>query len=118
MPRVFVNGEPLEVEAGATLLSALERRQVHVPQLCHDPRLAPVGACRLCVVSLRGSEKLVAACTTPVSEGMEIETHSPEVDRERRTLLRLLAWSHPAEPPAVGNAFLDELGAYGLEGEL
>ncbi|HTO07093.1 MAG TPA: formate dehydrogenase subunit alpha [Myxococcota bacterium] len=118
MLRLVVNGEPRQVEPGVTLLTALERAGVHVPHLCHDPRLAPVGACRLCVVELRGASRPVAACTTPVVDGMEIETHTPALEHERSTLLRLLAWSYPSDAPVGDNAFLAEVRAHGLEGEL
>lgn len=120
MPRIVVNGEPRAVEEGVTILAALGRLKIHVPHLCHDPRLAPVGACRLCVVEVQGAARPVAACTTPVADGMAIQTHTPPLLQERKTLLRLLAWSYPAESLGDGgdNSFLEEIRAHGLEAEL
>lgn len=118
MLRLVVNGEPREVEPGTTILAALERAGVHVPQLCHDPRLAPVGACRLCIVEVHGASRPVAACTTPVIEGMEIETHTPALEHERKTLLRLLGRNYPSNGAVGDNPLLVEIRAHGLAGEL
>ena len=68
MPRVTLNGERKDVEAGVTILDALGREGIHVPHLCHDPRVAPVGACRLCVVEIEG--RLARLCIEgPVLSG-------------------------------------------------
>jgi formate dehydrogenase major subunit len=115
MPRVVLNGEPRELQAG-TILDGLRRAGVHVPHLCHDDRLDPVGACRLCVVEVDGMGRPVAACTTPLAEGMVVRTHTPVLEAERRTLLRLLAERYPAGP--ADNVFLREIRAHGLEDAL
>lgn len=78
-----------------TVLQALSQIGIDIPRLCHDDRLTPYGACRLCVVKVRGSAKPVPACTTPVIDGMEIETHPPEIEELRRSLLQLLAREQP-----------------------
>lgn len=119
MPRVVVNGMPQEFEPGQTILSVLTRSGIHVPALCDDPRLAPVGACRLCVVDT-GAALPVTACTALATDGMTIQTHTRELEQQRRTLLRMLAWNHPAEAALspLDNPFLAELRAYDLTGEL
>jgi formate dehydrogenase major subunit len=93
---VTINGERCEAPEGSTILQALRSRDLEVPTLCHDDRLHPTGACRLCVVAVKGWNHHATACNTPLLDGMEIETHSPEIEDVRRTLLRLQAAQYPA----------------------
>lgn len=120
MLQVTINGQPAQCQPGQTILSGLRTAGVDVPTLCDDPRLAPVGACRLCVVEVDGLSRPVAACTTPLEHGMVIRTHTPELEECRRTLLRLLAQNYPA--PAVKRDSLSPfhrlIHTYGLESEL
>ena len=95
--KLRVNGQTLEVADGSTVLQATRLAGVDVPTLCHDDRLKPAGACRLCLVRVNGSNHLVPACATPVADGMEVETHTPEIEETRRTLLQLLAADYPVE---------------------
>jgi formate dehydrogenase major subunit len=95
--RVVVDGTARDVPAGATILDGLRAAGVDVPALCADPRLAPVGACRVCVVEADGFDLPVAACTTPLADGMEIVTDSPRVEALRIELLRMLAVDYPAD---------------------
>jgi formate dehydrogenase major subunit len=97
MLRVVINGRDREYPDGVTVLDALRQAGVDVPTLCHDDRLEPYGACRLCVVQVAGSERPVAACTTPLVDGMRIDTQTPEIEALRRSLLGLLARTYPAE---------------------
>ncbi len=85
---ILLNGEPTQVDGGVSLLLALERAGAHVPHLCHDERLAPAGACRLCSVEI-GASKPVPACTIEVREGMQVRTHTPELEAHRRTTAAL-----------------------------
>jgi formate dehydrogenase major subunit len=116
--RVVLNGQPHEFEDGATILDAVRRVGIHVPHLCHDDRLEPVAACRLCLVEVKGTGRPVAACTTPLAHGMDVTTHSPALEADRRTLLGLLAERHPPDARGADNPFLREIRAYGLEGAL
>ncbi|MBI3415808.1 MAG: formate dehydrogenase subunit alpha [Verrucomicrobia bacterium] len=95
--KLRVNGRTLDVPDDSTVLRATRLAGVEVPTLCHDDRLKPAGACRLCLVRVRGIHNLVPACATPVTDGMEIETHTPEVEETRRTLLQLLAEDYAKE---------------------
>ena len=95
--KLTVNGRALEVTHGTTLLQAARAAGIEIPTLCHDDRLKPAGACRLCLVRVRGLHHLVPACATPVADRMEIETHTPEIEETRRTLLQLLAEDYPVE---------------------
>jgi formate dehydrogenase major subunit len=102
MFHVTINQSPCEAPEGSTILQAIHRQGIAVPTLCHDDRLHPTGACRLCVVAVKGVDQLVSACNTALQDGMDIETHSPFVEETRRTLLRLLAADYPAT--AITNA--------------
>jgi formate dehydrogenase major subunit len=112
-----VNGHRRSVAAGCTILEAAAAIGVEIPSLCHDPRLMPSGACRLCVVSVDGETQPVAACTTPVRDGAVVHTHTPELEALRRTLVGMLARSYPASAlrSDSANAFQDLVRAYGVE---
>jgi len=97
MARVTLNGRSFAVPDGATLLEGCRRAAIEVPTLCHDDRLKPAGACRLCLVQVRGWHHLVPACTTPIADGMEVDTHTPEIEETRRTLLQMLAEDYPQD---------------------
>ena len=95
MVRINVNNRTVEARDGEMILGALRRAGVDVPTLCHVPDLFPSGACRMCVVELPGQGKLVPSCAYPVSEGLEVLTHSPRVIRARKTVVELLLANHP-----------------------
>ncbi|MGH8637694.1 MAG: 2Fe-2S iron-sulfur cluster-binding protein, partial [Burkholderiales bacterium] len=78
-------------------MDALHAVGVRVPALCHDERLVPSGACRLCLVRITDVARPVAACTTPLRDGMEIQTDTPEFESIRRALLEMLARRYPAD---------------------
>lgn len=113
MLRVTINDQACEFADGTRILDALRSLGVTVPTLCHDDRLAPVGACRLCVVELADRGRTVAACTTPLEDGMRILTHTQRLEDHRRTNLRLLA---ERIPPQDGETEFDRyLKQYGIE---
>ena len=89
------DGRAIEANEGETLLTALRRAGIDVPTLCHMEGLLPSGACRLCIVELEGSGKLVTACSFPVSAGMKVKTRSTQVLQARKTLVELLLSNHP-----------------------
>jgi len=89
--RVTIDGRPYEVPDGGSVLGAVRAARVRLPTLCHDPRLAPSGVCRLCLVRIAGVARAVTACTTPLADGMDIVTASPELAAARRGILRMLA---------------------------
>lgn len=95
--KLGVNGRTLEVPEGSTVLQAARLAGIDVPTLCHDDRLKPAGACRLCLVQVKGLHHFVPACATPVTDGMEVETHTLEIEETRRTLLQLLAEDYPLD---------------------
>ena len=85
-----IDGKAVEVSEGATILEAARQNGIHIPTLCHHPDLSPYGGCRLCVVEVDGSPRLVASCVTPVRNGMEVVTTSENIARSRRTILEFL----------------------------
>ncbi|MFW5653752.1 MAG: [FeFe] hydrogenase, group A, partial [Planctomycetota bacterium] len=95
MVTITVNDRPVEAHAGEPLLDAIRRSGTNVPTLCHLEGLCPTGACRMCAVEVKGARNLVPSCAWPVSDGMEVETHSPRAIRARKTIIELLLASHP-----------------------
>jgi NADH dehydrogenase/NADH:ubiquinone oxidoreductase subunit G len=97
MIELRINGLPVTVEEGTTLLEAARFLGFPIPTLCHLDGLTPYGACRLCVVEIgHGTKaKLVTACTYPAEEGLAVRTASTRVVRARRMILELLLASCP-----------------------
>ncbi len=87
---ITMNGRKITVESGITVLKAARQAKIDIPTLCDHPALSAVGACRICVVDIKGQRNLQTACTFPVSDGMEIETESPAVIKARKLVLDLL----------------------------
>jgi NADH-quinone oxidoreductase subunit G/NADP-reducing hydrogenase subunit HndD len=106
---VFIDGTPVEVPEGATILEAARRASVLLPTLCDHPGLARRAFCRLCVVECDGSRRLRAACSTEVWEGLRVVTHSPELIRLRKTTLALLLEGHPKDCLACPRSLSCEL---------
>ncbi len=92
--RFKINNIEVEAKPGEYVLDVAKRYGYSIPHLCFDERLERIGACRLCVVEIKGSPKLVASCCTPVRDGMEILTHTPKVLEARRINLELLLANH------------------------
>jgi len=97
---VRVDGVPVQVEPGATVLEAARAAGSYVPTLCFDERLAPFGACRVCMVGVAGVSAPIASCTTPCAEGMEIQTGDATARRVARGTVELVLSELP-EPPAA-----------------
>ena len=93
--KLKIDGVEVDVEKGRTILEATQLAGIRIPTLCHDRRLIPFGACRLCVVQQKGKSELLPACFTPAKNGMEIITHSPEILDSRRLQLQFILLNHP-----------------------
>ncbi len=93
--KLTIDGIPVEVEKGKTILEAAQCAGIRIPTLCHDRRLVPFGACRLCVVEEKGKSELLPSCFSPALNGMEIITTSPKIIDSRRTQLQLILLNHP-----------------------
>lgn len=96
MIHVKINGRAFEVPAGTTILEACRSFGIELPTLCHDDRFDASAVCRLCLVRVAGHANLVPACSTPLSDGMTVETATPEVETSRKDFLELLSATHPA----------------------
>ncbi len=120
--KLKIDGIDAEVEKGRTILEAAQSAGVKIPTLCHDRRLIPFGACRLCVVQQKGKSELLPACFTPAKEGVEITTHSPEILESRKLQLQFILLNHPMICPRCekeGECELQKLVyEYGVEEKL
>jgi formate dehydrogenase major subunit len=92
---VKINEQTYEFDEALTTLQALRQVGIEVPTLCHDDRLKPVGDCRMCLVEIAGRSHPVASCLTPLSDGMQIATHTVALESERRALLQMWAQHYP-----------------------
>ena len=90
---VTIDGHPVDVADGSTILDACRFLEIDTPTLCQLDTLTPVNVCRVCVVELEGSRVLVPACSRKVEAGMKIRTDSDRVRHSRRVVLELLASS-------------------------
>ncbi len=92
-----INGLPVKVDKGSTLLEAARFLGFPIPTLCHMDGLSPYGACRLCLVEIGNGQgsRLVTSCTYPAEEGLKVRTASSRVLRARRMVLELLLGSCP-----------------------
>jgi NADH dehydrogenase/NADH:ubiquinone oxidoreductase subunit G len=97
MVQIAINGLPLSVDEGTTVLEAAQFLGFPIPTLCHMEGLRPYGACRLCLVEIGQGPKarLVSSCTYPVEEGLVVRTASSRVIRARRMVIELLLASCP-----------------------
>src|ERR1700727_2836796 len=89
-----IDGRPITVREGTTILDAAAELGIEIPVLCHDERYDPVGVCRMCVVDV-GARAYAAACVRPCEEGMEVTTTGERIDRQRATLTELLVSDQP-----------------------
>ncbi len=91
---IKLNGKEYEVPEGITILEAAKAAHIEIPTLCYLKEVNEIGACRMCVVEVKGAKTLVASCVYPVSDGMEIQTNSRRVINSRRKTLQLLLSNH------------------------
>jgi bidirectional [NiFe] hydrogenase diaphorase subunit len=85
-----IDGKQISADESATVLQAATEAGIIIPTLCHLEGVYDVGACRLCIVEVAGTPKLLPACTTKVAEGMDIKTDSERLRKYRRMILELL----------------------------
>ena len=92
--KVTIDGRAVEATKGQTVLDACRQHGIHIPTLCHDPRLEPYGACRLCLVQIEGMRGFPTSCTTRVAEGMHVTTDNDEIAGLRHSVVDLLLSDH------------------------
>jgi predicted molibdopterin-dependent oxidoreductase YjgC len=89
-PTLTINGNRLAFEPGETILAVARRNSIDIPTLCHLKGASPTGACRVCLVEIKGARSLAAACAMPAGAGMVVLTESPKVVAARRMVIQLL----------------------------
>jgi bidirectional [NiFe] hydrogenase diaphorase subunit len=87
---LIIDGQEVSATRGQTILEVAREHDIQIPTLCHLEGLSDVGACRMCVVEIKGSNKLFPACVTSIYEGMEVSTNSERLLKHRRMILELL----------------------------
>jgi len=97
MVEVTIDGIKTEVEEQLTVFKVAKSLSIEIPTLCYHGKLSPYGACRVCLVELVGSGRLVASCVTPVMNGMVVDTKSPKVLKARKANLELILARHPVD---------------------
>ncbi len=85
-----IDGHEVSARSGQTILEVAREHDIDIPTLCHLEGLSDVGACRLCLVEIKGSNKLLPACVTTVFEGMEVSTQTERLQKHRHMILELL----------------------------
>ena len=97
MINLKINGQAVSVPEGTTVLDAARKAGIKIPTLCYLRDINAIGACRVCVVEVKGARSLVASCVYPVSEGMEVVTNSKRVLDSRKTTVELILSDHKKE---------------------
>jgi formate dehydrogenase major subunit len=125
---VVVDGIPVSVPVGTSVMRAAAEAGVGVPKLCATDSLQPFGSCRLCLVEIDGKRGTPASCTTPCEPGMVVRTQTPRVEELRRNVMELYISDHPLDCltcPANGDCELQDMAGvvglrevrYGYEGD-
>jgi len=94
MIKLKINGIEVKAKEGEFIIDVAKKNGIDIPHFCYNERLERIGACRLCIVEVKGVDKLQASCCTPVKQNMEINTHSPRVLEARRMNMQLLLANH------------------------
>ena len=119
MLHLTINGQLHQFKEKLSILDILRTLKIEIPALCYDERMKPFGGCRLCIVRVNGGARPVIACGTEATDGMTIDTHTPELEEWRRSLLRLLSQQYPGQDVREypDKEFHRCIRAYGLEPE-
>lgn len=97
MVNVIIDGVTVQVEKGATVLQAAQKAGINIPTLCYLKDVNAIGACRVCLVEIKGAKALQPSCVYPVSEGLEVLTNTAKVREARKAVVELLLSNHPAD---------------------
>jgi len=99
MLKLKINNTDVEVEEGLTVLQACEKIGVEIPRFCYHEKLSIAGNCRMCLVEMEKSPKPIASCAMPATEGMNIKTNTPFVEKARKGVMEFLLANHPLDCP-------------------
>lgn len=114
MVNITLDGKKLQVRDDSTILQAARENGIIIPTLCYLEGLNEIGACRVCLVEVKGQHRLVSSCNTKVREGMEISTRSEKVRMARRLNVELILSQHNCNCPSCprnGNCQLQKVAA-------
>lgn len=95
--KAIINGIPVEVAEGTTILEAAKQVSIKIPALCKHPDLDHTAACGICIVRIKATGRTLRACCTPLENGMDIATHDPEIVNVRRGIVEMIMSKHPNE---------------------
>ena len=112
MVKFTIDNRELTVPKGTTILEAAEKAGIPIPHLCFLKEINEIGACRMCVVEVEGTNRLVPSCNTEVLDGMVVHTNTPRVREARRTTMHLILSQHRSECTSCvrcGNCELQEM---------
>ena len=108
----MINGQEVTVPAGTAILEAARMAGIEVPNLCYQPLLRAWGSCRICTVEILGKRGgLIESCATPLTDGMEVLTHSPAVMQARQFILQMYLIDHALDCPTCdksGECYLQD----------
>ena len=117
---ITIDGRPVQVEPGDTVLTAAKRLGIDIPTLCHDDRLDPMGSCRMCLVQVDGQRRLQPSCAFEAAPDMVVRTATGDVKRHRELLLSMYLADHsldaqglPTADRGVGNQLRDLVVEHG-----
>ncbi len=118
---IKINGQEIACKREDTILEVARKAGIRIPTLCYDERLEAYGGCRLCIVEVKGVNRPLPSCTTPVTNNMEISTESSAITRIRRNLISLILSNHPNDCmrcEQTGACDLQDLAyEYGVDGK-
>jgi NADH-quinone oxidoreductase subunit G len=119
MAKLTINGKPVEVANGITLLQACQSVGVEIPHFCYHERLSIAGNCRMCLVEVEKMPKPVASCAQPVMDGMVVHTDNEKVIKARNGVMEFLLINHPLDCPICDQGgecdLQDQAMAYGFD---
>ncbi|PAF44282.1 hypothetical protein BJI48_03645 [Helicobacter sp. 11S02596-1] len=93
---IIINDKKFAFKPNESILDVARRNDIYIPTLCHLPKLAPVGACRMCIVE-EANGNIIASCKSPAIEGARIYTHTKRLERHRQEIMKFLCINHPLE---------------------
>ncbi len=99
MPKLEIDGKPVEVSPGTTVIEAAKRLGIYVPHFCYHAKLSIAANCRMCLVEVEKAPKPMPACATPAADGMKVWTHSPNAKKAQNGVMEFLLINHPLDCP-------------------
>lgn len=117
MVSLTIDGKPVSVPKGTTILDAARQLEIQIPTLCWLQKVSPTGACRICAVEIEGIDRTMTACNTPVKDGIVVTTQSDRLTRIRKQIMELILVNHPLDCPvcdAGGECHLQDM-TYALQ---